>query len=469
MKKIHSVYFCGLLAAILANQVLAMHSMSTLITRTQILEQNLALNTATKTRLASPEIATYLTEKKYPGKIEPKIYALIPYIKNPAHGNPTILVNLLKIKDYIRESVTYIPPISIDEIINQVKNDLSMHKIDCDIVSYMHYLMTEEGRLEDSDEEILEALCDTNALKKFKIRIMQKDYLEKKGYSQDTINNGIELIEEYAATCDLISEEPGKFTALLTLVDWMRNEPTRNPKATLSAKQITAIMIKLRDELPNVYDILNRDILEFDDMIKNLHRIINEITYEDMSNLPPEEQNLLQDKIILEVLESDLAKEMSQLEQAQIQLLKKQGCLDKDLTSKLKSMQEYTNCFKSVFQKPEMFNPLFDAVDKALFYLKANGALSSEELTIKIKQNVSTSNIDEGTIMQIHYLITEKNLLNKDEIVAQLDEMNKSAREIDVMAHLEGFDVFDHRVEHDGFAPTVIHDYQLSSLSESSW
>lgn len=465
MKKVYSVCFCGLLTAITANQVLAMRSTASLITQAQILELSSTLNK--KTKIESPEIEAYLIEKKYPGKIELKIYALIPYIDNPAHGSPVVLVNLLRIKDWIHESALCTPSISIDEIIDQVKTDPSMHKIDCDIISYMHYLMIEEGRLEDSDEEILEAICDTSALKKFKIRNMQKAYLEKKGYSQDAIDSGLEHIEEYAATCGLISEEPGKFTALLALVDWMRNESIKNPKTILSKKQTTTIMIKLRDELPNVYDILNKDILEFDDMIKNLHRIMNEVTYEDMSYLSPEEQNLLQDKIILEILEFDLEQEASQLEQAQMKLLKKQGCLDEEFASKLQDMQEYTNCFKSVFQKPEMFNPLLDVVDKALFYLNANGALSSDELAIKIKRTVSTSNIDEGVIMQIHYLITEKNLLNKDDIVAQLDEMNKSARKIDVMAHLKGFDLFDHEVEPGGFTPT--HNYQLSSLSENSW
>lgn len=462
MKKVHSVYFCGLLAAMTVNQVLAMQSMSTLITRTQILE-----NTVARPKLNAPEIAAYLTKKTYPGDIELKIYALIPYIHNPAHGSPTVLVNLLEIMDYIYDSIISESPLSIDEIIEQARNNPAMRKIDLDTIAYMYYLMTEEDKLNASDEEMLEALCDTNALKKFKFRNMQKAYLEKKGYTQDTVNTGLELLGEYTATCGLISDEPEKFLALLVLVDWMRDKAIKNPEALLSEKQITIMMIELKNELPNVYAVLNNNILELNDMIKNLHYIINEITYENMDDLSPEEQNLLQDKIVLEALEFDLETAASQLEQEQIKILHRQGYSNKKFVSELQNMQEYTNCFKSVFKTPEMFNPLFDVINKAIFYLnpKSNkGELSLGELIIKIKQNIATNNVDEGIIMQIHYLITEKNIRNKDEIIAELDAMNNDAREYDIITHPKGFELFDCTVEHDS---TISQNYQLSSPTES--
>ena len=147
-----------------------------------------------------------------------------------------------------------------------------------------------------------------------------------------------------------------------------------------------------------------------------------------------QEQQLLQNEIILAVLEDNLKEAELETKEIQAQFLKEQQYSENEFASKLKDMQEYTKNFGSLFEKPEMFNPLFEVINKALGYLNETNKLSWGELLIKIRQHPAASNIDDGTIMQIHDLITRKNKHDTDEIIAGLEEMNRGARKSTVTA-----------------------------------
>ena len=441
MKQLSVICFSSLLAITATNQALAMQAITTL---GGITASNLISPPTLTIAQELPILTKHLKKKYSPDKITAKLYALTPYLQHPAGGSQIVLVKLLEIMDRIYSAVTQQQSLSITEILGQVATDPDMQVIDHDIIAYMYHLMTAEDKLEASDEDILEALCDTSTLRKFKINKMQIAYLESHGCPNAMINNHLEHLEEDAATCSLTAEDPGKFIALLCLIDWMRNQPIKN-----NNQPSNNIIIKLRDELPDVYHILHKDMIEFNQIITNLIPILPEA-----SMLPNEE--------IVEILAANLQQKERQLEQQQIDFVAQQTYQNEEFTAKLQTMQEYMHNFKSVFQQPEIFSPLLDTIDQALDYLHADRKMSSEALTAKIKQHLSATDINEDTIKQIHYLITAKKLSDKDDIIAELNAMNQDACKYDAL-YPRGFDLSEpeHYAGHNTIPNSDISDHDL--------
>lgn len=291
---------------------------------------------------------------------------------------------MLKIIDCIGELVATNQQLPVEKIITQVNSRPNADQTDPIIITYIHDLMLNRDKLATSYEDILEALSNDNALKRFKISNMQKNYFEKKGYSLDEIDAVLEKLEENAVKYHLASAELEKFIALLALIDWLRNELTDYPKEELlSPQQIAALINKLRNKLPDVCTILNQDIPEFDSMIEKLQRIINEtindikngIKYADMSPSLLEEQSLSQDLGILSELE------------------------------KLYAARDIT--------------------DAALACIKTNSKLSADDLMDAIKQTTDDYILDPCFVSEICDAIVCGKLHNRDDILAKLDRIKK--------------------------------------------